>query len=156
MVNGVSAAISSIPAPKPMTVGGDASENVEELRKLTERKQRVAAQARQTEHKLMVAYSAWVRAAGMCQAGLEVALQNVGNGGRGEGAAIGKDSTGKGGMVGRGSLALTSGDVSRNNAAKNAMRKALKECTKEQIKFCLLYTSPSPRDQRGSRMPSSA
>ena len=24
------------------------------------------------------------------------------------------------------------------------------------IKFCLLYTSPSPRDQRGSRMPSSA
>ena len=22
--------------------------------------------------------------------------------------------------------------------------------------FCLLYTSPSPRDQRGSRMPSSA
>ena len=26
----------------------------------------------------------------------------------------------------------------------------------EQPKFCLLYTSPSPRDQRGSRMPSSA
>jgi len=25
-----------------------------------------------------------------------------------------------------------------------------------QAKFCLLYTSPSPRDQRGSRMPSSA
>ena len=25
-----------------------------------------------------------------------------------------------------------------------------------QIKDCLLYTSPSPRDQRGSRMPSSA
>ena len=24
------------------------------------------------------------------------------------------------------------------------------------IKGCLLYTSPSPRDQRGSRMPSSA
>ena len=24
------------------------------------------------------------------------------------------------------------------------------------IKICLLYTSPSPRDQRGSRMPSSA
>ena len=23
-------------------------------------------------------------------------------------------------------------------------------------RFCLLYTSPSPRDQRGSRMPSSA
>ena len=28
---------------------------------------------------------------------------------------------------------------------------------KEEIqKLCLLYTSPSPRDQRGSRMPSSA
>ena len=26
----------------------------------------------------------------------------------------------------------------------------------EQFKDCLLYTSPSPRDQRGSRMPSSA
>ena len=26
----------------------------------------------------------------------------------------------------------------------------------EKIKTCLLYTSPSPRDQRGSRMPSSA
>ena len=25
-----------------------------------------------------------------------------------------------------------------------------------QHEFCLLYTSPSPRDQRGSRMPSSA
>ena len=26
----------------------------------------------------------------------------------------------------------------------------------QQIDICLLYTSPSPRDQRGSRMPSSA
>ena len=25
-----------------------------------------------------------------------------------------------------------------------------------ELIFCLLYTSPSPRDQRGSRMPSSA
>ena len=25
-----------------------------------------------------------------------------------------------------------------------------------QLQTCLLYTSPSPRDQRGSRMPSSA
>ena len=30
------------------------------------------------------------------------------------------------------------------------------EVEKLQEKFCLLYTSPSPRDQRGSRMPSSA
>ena len=28
--------------------------------------------------------------------------------------------------------------------------------TKARLKSCLLYTSPSPRDQRGSRMPSSA
>ena len=28
--------------------------------------------------------------------------------------------------------------------------------TKEEFGICLLYTSPSPRDQRGSRMPSSA
>ena len=27
---------------------------------------------------------------------------------------------------------------------------------KDMAKNCLLYTSPSPRDQRGSRMPSSA
>ena len=27
---------------------------------------------------------------------------------------------------------------------------------KSQLGACLLYTSPSPRDQRGSRMPSSA
>ena len=28
--------------------------------------------------------------------------------------------------------------------------------TDKQFRVCLLYTSPSPRDQRGSRMPSSA
>ena len=28
--------------------------------------------------------------------------------------------------------------------------------TKEQVHICLLYTSPSPRDKRQSRMPSSA
>ena len=28
--------------------------------------------------------------------------------------------------------------------------------TETQGEICLLYTSPSPRDQRGSRMPSSA
>ena len=32
----------------------------------------------------------------------------------------------------------------------------VKEFLNERIKDCLLYTSPSPRDQRGSRMPSSA
>ena len=28
--------------------------------------------------------------------------------------------------------------------------------TKEEVRTCLLYTSPSPRDKRQSRMPSSA
>ena len=32
----------------------------------------------------------------------------------------------------------------------------LKELLKGNTTICLLYTSPSPRDQRGSRMPSSA
>ena len=32
----------------------------------------------------------------------------------------------------------------------------LEDFYNENDKFCLLYTSPSPRDQRGSRMPSSA
>ena len=35
-------------------------------------------------------------------------------------------------------------------------RQQYDEDTDEQIVVCLLYTSPSPRDQRGSRMPSSA
>ena len=32
----------------------------------------------------------------------------------------------------------------------------IKEVTSTMLVNCLLYTSPSPRDQRGSRMPSSA
>ena len=32
----------------------------------------------------------------------------------------------------------------------------LRESLSEKVYICLLYTSPSPRDQRGSRMPSSA
>ena len=38
---------------------------------------------------------------------------------------------------------------------KNADQQSLLGLTK-QVNDCLLYTSPSPRDQRGSRMPSSA
>ena len=33
---------------------------------------------------------------------------------------------------------------------------AITQGTEGSINGCLLYTSPSPRDQRGSRMPSSA
>ena len=35
-------------------------------------------------------------------------------------------------------------------------REARIEELKKKLNTCLLYTSPSPRDQRGSRMPSSA
>ena len=38
----------------------------------------------------------------------------------------------------------------------NNIEKWLIDTVKKQSKVCLLYTSPSPRDQRGSRMPSSA
>ena len=42
----------------------------------------------------------------------------------------------------------------------NAMYKNMKKADKKKLEgmynSCLLYTSPSPRDQRGSRMPSSA
>ena len=37
---------------------------------------------------------------------------------------------------------------------KRAAQAALRQ--KKMYETCLLYTSPSPRDQRGSRMPSSA
>ena len=37
-----------------------------------------------------------------------------------------------------------------------ALRKQIQTRGETKIKNCLLYTSPSPRDQRGSRMPSSA
>ena len=42
--------------------------------------------------------------------------------------------------------------------AENAMScvKILLEESGAKLEHCLLYTSPSPRDQRGSRMPSSA
>ena len=38
----------------------------------------------------------------------------------------------------------------------NAFRRALRGDPPARVEPCLLYTSPSPRDQRGSRMPSSA
>ena len=37
-----------------------------------------------------------------------------------------------------------------------AMRNYLEQLDSDQLKFCLLYTSPSPRDATLSRMPSSA
>ena len=48
-----------------------------------------------------------------------------------------------------------SGDgESLSDAARDALD--LVRDPERRIRVCLLYTSPSPRDQRGSRMPSSA
>ena len=44
----------------------------------------------------------------------------------------------------------------RDLTTKTSFRKALRKYDLAQCYNCLLYTSPSPRDQRGSRMPSSA
>ena len=49
----------------------------------------------------------------------------------------------------------------RNVSTENAYVKADKiaisaDISGRVVRVCLLYTSPSPRDQRGSRMPSSA
>ena len=41
---------------------------------------------------------------------------------------------------------ITNKDETQNSLVRNLL----------SINGCLLYTSPSPRDQRGSRMPSSA
>ena len=48
-------------------------------------------------------------------------------------------------------LTLGAGHLSSNEPVKNGC-----EVIYEMFHICLLYTSPSPRDQRGSRMPSSA
>ena len=43
-----------------------------------------------------------------------------------------------------------------NNKFTNSDFFSIKKNNQVHFKTCLLYTSPSPRDQRGSRMPSSA
>ena len=66
-----------------------------------------------------------------------------------------------GARAGKRSTAVTpsiaSGSVS-DAVANREIQKMLAENRRErsQVQDCLLYTSPSPRDQRGSRMPSSA
>ena len=50
-------------------------------------------------------------------------------------------------------ILATDGDFNVGASSDSAMKKMIK---KNRDKGCLLYTSPSPRDQRGSRMPSSA
>ena len=47
-------------------------------------------------------------------------------------------------------------DLMSNEAIEEYGMEAFNQKCKESVWTCLLYTSPSPRDQRGSRMPSSA
>ena len=47
-------------------------------------------------------------------------------------------------------------DDATPNARASEYAPAEEETHEEETHVCLLYTSPSPRDQRGSRMPSSA
>ena len=47
-------------------------------------------------------------------------------------------------------------DFTLPSLTDDLLEKALNSKTPLIIGTCLLYTSPSPRDQRGSRMPSSA
>ena len=60
----------------------------------------------------------------------------------------------------QGYLALINGAYCGNTKAMLdaacAIGIANKDANERQLSICLLYTSPSPRDQRGSRMPSSA
>ena len=46
-------------------------------------------------------------------------------------------------------VAIQKGDLAKKEEYNGTLRQT-------DSKVCLLYTSPSPRDQRGSRMPSSA
>ena len=45
---------------------------------------------------------------------------------------------------------------SRRSHRKKKNRRGSGMLNRSKVKLCLLYTSPSPRDQRGARMPSSA
>ena len=46
--------------------------------------------------------------------------------------------------------------VDQQGEPKTALQLIADEAVGAGVEDCLLYTSPSPRDQRGSRMPSSA
>ena len=66
--------------------------------------------------------------------------------------------------IGIAEFATRRGDIARAlttarmacEAAKDHGRDRIEIFDDENLSICLLYTSPSPRDQRGSRMPSSA
>ena len=65
------------------------------------------------------------------------------------------------GIIGLGVGAAATGcrpilDIMFMDFLGECMDEVANQMAKMRFMFCLLYTSPSPRDQRGSRMPSSA
>ena len=51
---------------------------------------------------------------------------------------------------------IINGAMNVAQRATSSTSTAYQTCDRIRVDTCLLYTSPSPRDQRGSRMPSSA
>ena len=60
------------------------------------------------------------------------------------------------GEVGKGITSFKKGVNEGKEELEAAAMEEAKDVTPEKDKSCLLYTSPSPRDKRQSRMPSSA
>ena len=70
---------------------------------------------------------------------------------------IGVDEAGRGPVIGPlvvAALAIPPDDIEK--LSKLQVKDSKELSPNERLRICLLYTSPSPRDQRGSRMPSSA
>ena len=68
-------------------------------------------------------------------------------------AKLAQSESSLGGALGRLSMVMEAYPELKADAAT---AKLTEELTSTENRICLLYTSPSPRDQRGSRMPSSA
>ena len=60
------------------------------------------------------------------------------------------------GSIGDSTLALLALHPERFAVHALSAHRNIHKLFERALQFCLLYTSPSPRDQRGSRMPSSA
>ena len=98
--------------------------------------------------------------------GSSLNLDDGSDGNDGSDGSDGNDGSGAGTSEGGGAQggggpgidpALADREVDYNEALRTASLKLIRRLpTLAQIKACLLYTSPSPRDRTRSRMPSSA
>ena len=71
-------------------------------------------------------------------------------------AACGRMEMVKGSWLKPGAAVIDVGINAKDDPSKKLGYRLVGDADFESCKDCLLYTSPSPRDQRGSRMPSSA